>query len=86
MSPKYCLGYLHLGMLYEEQSNAEFSCKYFTKFRESCPERADAWQHDGVCLARVGKRDEAAKAFSTCIEKTKDDDLSELCGRLKKQL
>ena len=28
------------------QQNAADSCKYFTRYREACPDRADAWQRD----------------------------------------
>lgn len=86
INPKYCLGHLKLGQLYEEQQNAEESCKYFGRYREHCPERADAWQYDGLCRAKRGEVDEARKSFDTCLEKAGSDDQKDLCRQLKAQL
>jgi type IV pilus assembly protein PilF len=86
LNPKYCLGHLKLGQLYEEQQNGEESCKYFGRFREYCPERADAWQYDGLCHAKKGEIEEAKKSFDTCLEKATSDDQKDLCKQLKGQL
>lgn len=86
LNPKYCLGYLQLGQVYEAQNNAGESCKYFGRFREHCPDRPDAWQRDGICLANNGDRDGAGKAFDTCIAKSTDDDQKDLCKSLKSEL
>ncbi|MEW5740701.1 MAG: social motility TPR repeat lipoprotein Tgl [Myxococcota bacterium] len=86
INPKYCLGHLKLGQLYEEQQNTEESCKYFGRYKEYCPERADAWQHDGLCHAKKGELDEARKSFDTCLEKATTDDQKDLCKQLKGQL
>jgi Tfp pilus assembly protein PilF len=83
---KYCLGYLQLGQIYESQNNVAESCKYFGRFREHCPDRPDAWQREGVCLANAGDRDGAGKAFEKCIEKAGGDDQRDLCKTLKEQL
>lgn len=86
MNPKYCLGHLKLGQLYEEQQNTDESCKYFGRYREHCPDRADAWQYDGLCHAKKGELVEAQKSFDTCIEKATTDDQKDLCRTLKGQL
>lgn len=86
INPKYCLGHLKLGQLYDEQQNVEESCKYFGRYREYCPERADAWQYDGLCHAKKGEVAEAQKSFDTCIEKATSDDQRDLCKQLKGQL
>ncbi len=87
INPRYCLGELQLGQLYEAQNEVADSCKYFARFREHCPDRPDAWQRDGVCLANNGDREGAGKAFDTCAEKSGDNaDQKELCLTLKEQL
>lgn len=86
-NPKYCLGYLNLAQIYEAANEMADSCKYAVRFREHCPERADAWQRDGVCLANAGDKAAAAKAFDTCVEKAgTSDDQKDLCKQLKEQL
>lgn len=86
INPKYCLGHLKLGQLYEEQQNSDESCKYFSRYREHCPDRADAWQYDGLCHAKKGETAEAQKSFDTCVEKATTDDQKDLCKQLKGQL
>jgi type IV pilus biogenesis/stability protein PilW len=86
INPKYCLGHLKLGQIYDEQQNVEESCRYFGRYREHCPDRADAWQYDGVCHARRGEIAEAQKSFDTCVEKAATDDQKDLCKQLKGQL
>lgn len=86
VSPKYCLGELQLGQVYEAQQNATDACKYFGRYREHCPDRADAWQRDAVCLAQNGDAAAATKAFDTCIAKSPSDDQKDVCKALKEQL
>ncbi len=86
MNGKYCLSYLQLGMLYEEQNSSAESCKAFAKYRESCPAEADAYRREGVCQAKTGNGALAVKSFATCVEKAKGDDLKEQCAKLKEQL
>ena len=84
-NPRYCLGEYQLGQIYESESNTAESCKYFARFREHCPDSADGWQRDGMCLANAGKREEAGKAFDTCVAKAPTDDQKDLCKQLKAQ-
>ena len=86
VNPKYCLGYLQLGQVYESQGNAADSCKYYGRFREHCPERPDAWQRDAICLANAGDKEGAGKAFDACISKAATDDQKDLCKTLKAEL
>lgn len=86
LSPKFCLGYFWLGQVYEAGGAVADSCKYFTRFREHCPERPDAHQLEGTCLAKAGQRAEASKAFDSCIEKATSDDQKDLCIKLKGDL
>lgn len=87
MNGKYCLGYLQLGQVYESLGGAADACKYFGRYREHCPDRPDAWQREGVCLAGAGDVPGAQKAFDTCVEKAAgNDDQRDLCKELKGQL
>ena len=86
LGPKFCLGYSWLGQVYEAQGSSQESCKYYTRYREHCPDRPDAHQKEGVCLANAGRGAEASKAFDTCAEKATTDDLKELCLKLKGEL
>lgn len=85
VNPKYCLGELWLGEVYEAASNTPESCKYFARFREHCPDRPDAWQRDGICLSNAGDHEGAAKAFQVCVDKAATDDQKDLCKSLKGQ-
>lgn len=86
LNPKFCLGYLWLGQVYEAQGSSQDACKYFTRFREHCPERADAHQLEGTCLARAGLKVDAVKAFDACVEKAASDDQRDVCRQLKGEL
>ncbi len=83
---KYCLGHLQLGLLFEEQNSPGEACKSFTKYRESCPDAADAYRREGVCQAKSGNTELALKSFTTCVEKAPGDELKEQCAKLKEQL
>ena len=85
VNPKYCLGELWLGQVYESAANTPESCKYFARFREHCPDRPDAWQRDAICLANAGDHEGAAKAFQVCVDKASTDDQRDLCKSLKGQ-
>jgi type IV pilus assembly protein PilF len=86
LSPKFCLGYFWLGQVYESMGSLEDGCKYYGRFREHCPDRADAQQLEGSCLLRAGNRVEAKKAFDACVEKATTDDQKDLCRRLGAEL
>lgn len=86
VNPKYCVAQWWLGQVYESQNNDAESCKYYARFREHCPERADAWQHDGLCLANRGETEAAKKAFEMCVQKAQRDEQRELCLSLKERL
>ncbi len=86
MNSKYCLGHLQLGTLYEEQNTPAESCKAYGKYRESCPNAADAYRREGVCQAKAGNGVAALKSFETCVTKATGDELKEQCTKLKEQL
>jgi tetratricopeptide (TPR) repeat protein len=83
MNPKFCLGYLQLGQVYESTGNTEESCKFYGRYREHCPDRADAYQREGVCLANAGQPEKAKKAFEQCVEKSTTDDQRDGCKVLR---
>lgn len=86
MNGKYCLGHLQLGLLYEEQHSEAESCKAFSKYREACPDTADAYRREGVCQAKAGNSELAMKSFTTCVSKAPSDEVKEQCTKLKEQL
>jgi len=86
INPKFCLGYKNLGLIYDEQGNTPDACKSFTRYRESCPEVADAYYREGVCLAKQGDNAGAKRAFAGCQTKNPSLSLKEDCGRLLEHL
>lgn len=85
-NPKFCLGYLQLSQVHEALGSNADSCKYLARYREHCPDRADAWQRDGLCLMNAGENDKAKLAFDSCVEKSKTDDQRDVCKQLRAQL
>jgi len=86
INPKFCLGYKNLGLIYDEQGNPQNACKNFTRYRESCPEVADAYYREGVCLAKQGDNGGAKRAFAGCQTRTSNVALKDDCGRLLEHL
>lgn len=86
MNPKFCLGFKNLGLIYEEKGSFAEACKYFGKYREVCPEVADAYYREGVCLAKAGQVAAARQSFEGCLAKATSDALREDCQRFKEQL
>ena len=77
-NPKFCLGYKNLGLIHDEQGNTAAACEDYRHYRESCPDAGDAYFREGVCLAKLGKTEEALKDFAACQTKavtpaTKDE-------------
>jgi type IV pilus assembly protein PilF len=86
LNPKFCLGYRNLGTIYDEGGQTDEACKAFSKFRELCPDTAEAYQREGVCLAKKGDLAGAHKSLKTCIEKSRVDAEREDCQKLKEGL
>lgn len=84
-NPKFCLGYKNLGIIYDETGDSAEACKQFTRYREKCAEVADAYTREGTCLAKIGQKELAKKAFAGCIEKASDAEKDE-CKRLQELL
>ncbi len=86
VNPQFCLGYRNLGTIYEETGKTEQACAEFGRYRESCPDSLDAYFREGVCLAKVGKVDEAKERFAHCAEKAPVGQMKDDCRRLGEQL
>ena len=87
LNSKFCLGYAKLSKVYDAQGEYQDACKYAGRYRENCPERADAYQQEGLCQSKLGQKEAAAKSFETCVSKSgTNDDLKELCQKMKEQL
>ncbi|MBK7859585.1 MAG: social motility TPR repeat lipoprotein Tgl [Archangiaceae bacterium] len=86
LNPKFCLGYRNLGTIYDEKGAVDDACHAYGKFRELCPEVADAYLREGVCLAKKGDLAGAHKSLQGCLEKSRVDSEREDCRRLKEGL
>jgi type IV pilus assembly protein PilF len=86
LNPNFCLGYRNLGSIYEETGHGEEACKQFARYRELCPDTADANMREGVCLAKQGQVDTARERFQTCEAKAPEATLKEECQRLREHL
>ena len=85
-NPKFCLGYRNLGTIYSDRGATEEACKQLGKYREHCPDVADAHFREGVCLAKLGQPAAAKASFQACVSKATVDALKEDCARLDQQL
>ncbi|WP_224362014.1 social motility TPR repeat lipoprotein Tgl [Hyalangium versicolor] len=86
LNPNFCLGYKNLGLIYEQTGKTEEACNEFTHYREQCPEVADAYLREGVCLAKQGHADTAKERLETCETKATQPTLKEECRRLRENL
>ncbi|MFZ5469266.1 MAG: social motility TPR repeat lipoprotein Tgl [Myxococcota bacterium] len=85
-NPKFCLGYKNLGLIHDEQGAADEACRQFAKYRENCPEVAEAHYREGVCLAKLGQVETAKERLTECVSKTTSDQLRDDCESLKQKL
>jgi Tfp pilus assembly protein PilF len=86
LNPKFCLGFRNLGTIYDETGVVDEACRAFGKFRELCPDVADAYLREGVCLAKKGDLAGAHKSLQGCLEKSRVDAERDDCKRLKEGL
>lgn len=86
LSPGFCLGYKNLGIIYSETGKTEEACRQFTRYRETCPEVADAYLREGVCQANLGQLDAARESFNTCEAKAAHVALKDECRTLRERL
>lgn len=85
--PKFCLGYKNLGLIYDAQNQTEDACKAYGNYRSACPEVADAYYREGVCVAKLGEAGKAKEAFAACQAKAAHNNvLREDCKRLQDAL
>ncbi|MDY7230884.1 social motility TPR repeat lipoprotein Tgl [Hyalangium rubrum] len=86
LNPGFCLGYKNLGLIHDQTGNTEEACRQFTRYREACPDVADAHMHEAVCLAKTGQVDAAREHFTTCETKATQPVLKDECRRLREHL
>jgi tetratricopeptide (TPR) repeat protein len=86
LNPSFCLGFKNLGLIHEQAGNTEEACKQFSRYREQCPEVADAYLREGVCLAKQGQVEAAKAKLETCESKAAQPALKEECHRLREHL
>ena len=85
-NPQFCLGFKNLGLIAEESGDAAEACRQYTRYREACPDAADALKREGVCQARSGQVEAAKSSFSSCEAKAQAQDLKDECRQLAEQL
>ncbi|WNG38101.1 social motility TPR repeat lipoprotein Tgl [Archangium violaceum] len=85
-NPGFCLGYKNLGIIYDETGDVSEACRYFGRYREACPDVADAYLREGACQVKQGKMEEARQSFTACEAKAKSQDLKDDCRRLLEAL
>ncbi|WP_224248673.1 social motility TPR repeat lipoprotein Tgl [Hyalangium gracile] len=86
LNPSFCLGFKNMGLIYEQTGKTEEACTQFGHYREQCPDVADAYLREGVCLAKKGESDTAKQRLETCESKATQPALKEECRRLREQL
>ena len=85
-NPKFCLGQRNLGTIYDEQGDTAEACRRFGRYREACPDAAEADFLEGKCLAKLGDSAAAKNSFEQCTSKAKLDDQRDDCRRLAEKL
>ncbi|QRN93776.1 social motility TPR repeat lipoprotein Tgl [Archangium violaceum] len=85
-NPGFCLGYKNLGIIHEETGNVSEACRSFGRYREACPDVADAYLREGACQVKQGKVEEARQSFTFCEAKAKSQVLKDDCRRLLEAL
>ncbi|MBX5480927.1 MAG: social motility TPR repeat lipoprotein Tgl [Myxococcaceae bacterium] len=86
LNPKFCLGYRNLGTIYDETGRTEKACEQFAHFREQCPDAAEAYYREALCVAKLGRVSDAKNLFAQCEAKAPVGDLKDNCHRLGEQL
>jgi type IV pilus assembly protein PilF len=86
LNPNFCLGFKNLGLIYEQTGNTGQACQQFARYREVCPDVADAHMREGVCLAKQGQVDAARERLTTCEDKAAQPALKDECRRLREHL
>jgi type IV pilus assembly protein PilF len=86
INPKFCLGYRNLATIYDEKGRQEEACSQLGRYRENCPDTPDAYYREAVCLAKLGRSNDAQRRFAECEAKAADGQLKDDCRRLRAQL
>jgi len=86
INPKFCLGYRLLGQIHDEQGRTELACDNYGRFREACPDAAQAYYKEGVCLAKLGKLEEARKTLAACQTRSGAPGLKDECKQLLEKM
>jgi tetratricopeptide (TPR) repeat protein len=86
LNPKFCLGYKNLGIVLDEQGRVADACKALSRYRDNCPEVADAYYREGVCLAKLGDVPGAKRSFASCEAKAPGEAMKDTCHRLLEHL
>jgi type IV pilus assembly protein PilF len=86
LNPNFCLGFKNLGIIHDQTGNTEEACRQYGRYREVCPDEADAHMREGVCLAKQGQLEAARERLTTCVDKASQPALKDECRRLREHL
>ena len=88
VTPRYCLGWRQLGVIYSEQNKLDDARSAFGNYASSCPDSPDAHLQHGKILARLSRSKEAQDQFALCAVAKSDKDKSTAseCARFLKEL
>lgn len=67
LDPNFLDGLLGLGRLKDREGKLEEALNYYLKATKSHPDSAAAWNHLGLCYARMGRSRDAVAAFEKAI-------------------
>jgi type IV pilus assembly protein PilF len=86
LNPNFCQGFRNLGLIYDQSGNTDEACRQFTRYRETCPDTAEAHMREGLCLAKQGQADAARESLTSCEAKASHPAQKDECRRLREQL
>lgn len=79
--PRFCQGYRNLGLVLRDMERETDALEAFDRFREACPDSAEAWYEWGRQQQRLGRASEAASAFERCVNLSGGRALGRSCAR-----
>lgn len=85
-NPRFCLGYKNLGTIYLETGTTDEACRQFSKYKDNCPETADAYVKESTCLSKLGDKAKALASIDACLTKVTNEASKDDCKRIKEQL
>ncbi|NOZ00976.1 MAG: tetratricopeptide repeat protein [Deltaproteobacteria bacterium] len=80
LNPRYCLGYLHLGIVHQDRGDLRDARSTFEKAIKNCPKFAEPYYHLGVIQQRAGEMEAARASFAKCVELAPETAVGKRCA------